>query len=133
MTLYDLYRSPLWITICLITSVDLYKLGYCDPLLVLILGNQATMLAINSSEVHKFVQDTNLAALVVARKDNEPLLLLTILDLSQWTQIFECVNVDLAIVLVCLKKLHIVLHDILLYDEYDLEIAKKNHYNGEFH
>jgi len=105
---------------------DLQKIGYVDPLPPPIPGIQATLAAINPEEVHKFVQESDLSALRAAGDEGEPPLLLTVLDLSQWSRIFECANTDLSLALSRLRELHASLHEILVQDDADLEIAKKN-------
>lgn len=101
-------------------------MGYKDPLPPPIPGIQATLAAINPKEVHQFVQDSDLAALNAAGDEGEPPLLLTVLDLSQWTRVFECANTDLPGALARLQEMHKALHEILVQDESDLDIAKKN-------
>lgn len=105
---------------------DLIQLGYRDPLPAPVPGIQATLSAMNPTEVHKFIQDADLAAISAAGDDGEPPLLLTVLDLSQWTRVFECANTDLHTALERLKELHAALHDILLQEEKELELAKRN-------
>ena len=74
---------------------DLSKIGYKEPLPPPILGVQATLAAINPMEVHQFIQNSDLAAINSAGDEGEPPLLLTVLDLSQWTRVFELANTDL--------------------------------------
>jgi len=71
------------------------SIGYKEPLLPLILRVQATLAAINPEEIHKYIQDTDLTAINTAQEDGELALLLIVLDLSQWTRIFEVANTDL--------------------------------------
>jgi len=101
-------------------------LGYKDPLSPPIQGVQATLSTINAIEIHSYIQEFDLSTIASARNDGEPYLLLTILDLSQWTRIFECANIDIAKAMIRLQELHAILEDILAEDEVDLELAKKN-------
>ena len=77
-------------------------------------------------EIHQYIQESHTAAMSAAGEEGEPPLLLTVLDLSQWTRIFEFANSDLPAAMARLKELHTVLHDILTQDEGDLETSKKH-------
>lgn len=105
---------------------DLVAMGYRDPLPPPIPGIQATLAAVNPPEIHKFVQETDLAAINSAGEEGEPLLLLTVLDLSQWSRIFEVANTDLPNALGRLKELHASMQQILIRDEMELAEAKRN-------
>ena len=78
------------------------------------------------SDIHQYIQESDTAAMSAAGEDGEPPLLLTVLDLSQWTRIFEFSNSDLPAAMACLKELHSALDDILAQDEADLETSKKH-------
>jgi len=105
---------------------DLLELGYKEPLPSPIPGVQATLAAINSTEIHRYIQDNDLSAINNAGEDGEPVLLLTVLDLAQWTRIFEVANTDLPRALARLQEFQGKLLQILAEDELDLADAKKN-------
>ena len=105
---------------------DLQKLGYNEPLPAPIPGIQATLAMMTPAEIHNYIQETDTAAMQAAGEDGEPSLLLTVLDLSQWSRIFEFANSDLPAAMARLKELHTALLDILAQDEADLEASKKN-------
>ena len=72
---------------------DLVAMGYKPPLPPLIPAIQATLSAIQNTEIHDFVQQNDLAALEAVGEESESAsLLLTILDLSLWTRVFEFAN-----------------------------------------
>jgi hypothetical protein len=60
-------------------------LGYKEPLPPPIPGVQATLAAINPAEIHSFIQESDLSSINSTNDEGEPTLLLTVLDLSQWT------------------------------------------------
>ena len=105
---------------------ELRALGYNDPLPVPIPGIQATLAMITPRDIHAYIQESDTASMTAAGEDGEPPLLLTVLDLSQWTRIFEFANSDLPAAMDRLKELQAALHDILAQDEGDLESSKKN-------
>ena len=105
---------------------DLLAMGYKDPLPLPIPGIQATLAAINPVEVHQFIQDSDLTAMNSAGEDGENPLLLTVVDLSQWTRIFEFANTDLQKALSRLQELQSMLFQILANDEADLSDAKRD-------
>ena len=68
-------------------------LGYKPSLPPPIPAIQAILSTIQNSEIHGFVQQSDLAALEAANEESESaVLLLTILDLSLWTWVFEFAN-----------------------------------------
>ena len=72
---------------------ELLALGYKPPLPPPISAIQATLSAIQNFEIHDFVQQSDLAAIEAADEESESaVLLLTILDLSLWTRVFEFAN-----------------------------------------
>ena len=77
-------------------------------------------------DIHSYIQESDTAAMSAVREDGEPPQLLTALDLSQWTRIFEVVHSDLPAAMDRLKELHSALHEILAQDEEDLEMSKKD-------
>ena len=72
---------------------DLVAMSYKPPLPPPIPAIQATLSAIQNTEIHDFVQQNDSAALEAAGEQSESAsLLLTILDLSLWTRVFEFAN-----------------------------------------
>jgi len=112
-------RGPFW-------HPDLSAMGYKESLSPLILRVYATLTAINPTKIYKFEQDTDFTAINFTCNEGEPALLFTMLDLFQWTHIFEVANTNLWKALDQLLEFHEVLHQILASDENDLIQAKKN-------
>jgi len=77
----------------------------------------------NPVEIHCYVQEADLAALNAAGEEGEPPLLLTVLDLSQWTRVFEYANTNLPTAMTRLQEMHRMLHQILTNDEAEIELA----------
>ena len=72
---------------------NLVAMGYKTPLSPPIPAIQVTLSTIQNPEIHEFVQQTDSATLEAVGDESETApLLLTILDLSLWTHVFEFAN-----------------------------------------
>jgi hypothetical protein len=103
-------------------------LGYKDLLPAPIMGIQATLSAIEHEEIHAYIQQANNATILAANEtgeSGEPPMLLTILDLSMWTHIFEFANAkDLPKAMERLQNFHAIIHDLLTQDFEEIDQAK---------
>ena len=106
-------------------------MGYKAPLPPPIPAIQATLSAIQNGEIHDFIQQTDSAALEAVGDESESVvLLLTILDLSLWTRVFEFANsrvlTDRQKALDRLREFHEILPKLVLRDFEELEQAEEN-------
>ena len=97
---------------------ELVTLGYGPPLPAPIPAVQATLSAIDLPSLHKFIQETDTAALSECDEEgvHSPLLLDS-LDLALWTSIFVTATSDSEKPLANLRCAHVKLTDLLLEDE----------------
>ena len=110
---------------------ELLALGYKPPLPPPIPAIQATLSAIQNSEIHDFVKQSDLAAIEAADEESESaVLLLTILDLSLWTRVFEFANSPILIerqkALDRLREFNELLPKLVAQDFEESEQADKN-------
>ena len=106
-------------------------MGYKSPLLPPIPAIQATLSAIQNNKIHDFIQQYDTAALEAAGDESESaVLLLTILDLSLWTWVFEFANsrvlADRQKALDRLREFHDILPKLVSRDFEELELAEEN-------
>jgi hypothetical protein len=93
---------------------DLVALGYDEPLLAPAPAVQATLSTIAEPEIHRFIQETDKAALEDMDEEGEHApLLLTTLDLSHWTSIMIASIADKKKGLGRLREAHQVLGQLL--------------------
>lgn len=107
---------------------DLVALGYADPLPAPSLAVQATLASLKAPEIHSFVQEQDQAAILDCDEegDHAPLLLST-LDLSQWTLILNLtIRESAEKALAQLRIAHSQLADILDWETEELMQAEKD-------
>ena len=93
-------------------------LGYGPPLPAPIPAVQATLCAIDLPDLHKFIQETDTAALNECEEEGvHTPLLLDSLDLALWTSIFVTATADPEKSITNLRTAHARLADLLLEDE----------------
>jgi hypothetical protein len=100
-------------------------MGYKEPLPAPIPGIQATLCAMQPSEIHEYVQRMDSEALEAANGE-ETTLLLSIMDLSLWTRIFEFANSHLPKAMERLRHCHSILNDLFSQDFDEIDEAKRN-------
>lgn len=98
-------------------------MGYDIPLPPPIRAVQATLSAIQLPEIHKYIQDHH-SLICEQSVDGELPMLLTVVDLAQWTCVFE-VGTDLNLALSRLKELSENLLVFVRTDSEDFEKAQK--------
>lgn len=107
---------------------DLVSLGYSEPLPAPSMAVQATLASLNSQEIHDFILEQDKLALLDCDEEGEhaPLLLST-LDLSQWTFILHLVISESALkAFEQLRKAHQQLADILDLESEELIQAESD-------
>lgn len=107
---------------------DLIALGYGDPLPAPALAVQATLVSLKAPEIHEFIKEQDTAALLDRDDEGEhaPLLLST-LDLSQWTLILNLtIRESAAKAFEQLRLAHSQLADILEWENDELIQAEKD-------
>lgn len=93
-------------------------LGYGPPLPAPIPAVQATLSAIDLPDLHKFIQETDSAALSECEEEGvHAPLLLDSLDLALWTSIFVTATTDSEKSMANIRKAHAKLADLLIEDE----------------
>jgi len=102
-------------------------LGYNLPLPPPIPIIQATLASLKPVEIHAFIQETDAATIKNNGEDGELPLILSTLDLSQWTRVFEVANSKTPEQgLIRLKELHSALEDIISQDAEEYALSQKN-------
>ena len=104
-------KEPVW-------ASELAAMGYGPPLPAPIPTVQTTLSAIDSPDIHRFIQESDNAAL--ANDEDEgghAPLLLDSLDLALWTSLFITATTDPAKTLANIKSAHTRLGDLLVQDE----------------
>jgi len=106
----------------------LAALGYEESLPAPIPAVQVTLAAMKAPEIHSFIQTKDKESISLAQDDGEPLLLLTILDLAQWTRVFEFANSEktLATALKRLEEYHSALSALTERDQAEYDEARIN-------
>lgn len=109
-------------------ATDLIALGYGDLLPALALAVQTTLASLKGPEIHEFIKEQDTVALL--DRDNEgehaPLLLST-LDLSQWTLILNLtIRQSSAEAFEQLRLAHSQLADILVWENDELVQAERD-------
>lgn len=106
---------------------DLVSLGYAEPLYASSPAVQASLAAISDPEVHRYIQESDRAALEDRDDEGEPApTLLATLDLSHWTAIMSVATESGEKGLERLKQAHAVLSAILDRDELEMDEAVRN-------
>lgn len=98
-------------------------IGYEDPLPVPTPAIQATLAAIHPREIHEYIQGHDKEALGANSEEGEAPTFLAVLDLGQWTRIFEVANSDPAKGLTRLGELKDKLIERMILDTEELEKA----------
>jgi len=103
-------------------------LGYEENLPAPIAAVQVTLAAMKAPQIHEYIQTKDTESLSSSTEDGEQLLLLTTLDLSQWTRIFEFANNEktLPTALKRLQEYHVALNALMERDMAEYQEAKYN-------
>lgn len=104
---------------------ELQELGFKDPLPPPSPIVQATIAGMPAS-IQQYIQSTDLNTIASTPEDGEPLLLLSLLDLSHWTRVFEFANSDTGKAMARLEEMTSKLHDINDRDALEMDEARGN-------
>jgi len=102
-------------------------MGYQSPLPPPIPIIQATLASLKPTEIHAFIQATDFETIKINGEEGELPLILTTLDLSQWTRVFEVANGKTPEQgLIRLKELHSCLDALISQDAEEYANSQKD-------
>jgi hypothetical protein len=106
---------------------DLITMGYGEPLPAPVPAVQATLATLDAPPIHEYIQTQDRGALLEIDEEGEhPPLLLTTLDVSQWTIILALASEDCKKGMARLTAAHAELNNILLQEEEEYNVAVEN-------
>ena len=113
-------KEPVW-------HPDLQAMEYDLPLPPPIPIIQATLACIKPPQIHAYIQKNDSKTIKNNGDEGESPLILSMLDLSQWTRIFEVANGKTPEMgLARLKELHLVLDEMITQDALDYADLQKD-------
>ena len=113
-------KEPVW-------HPDLQAMGYDLPLPPPIPIIQATLACIKPPQIHAYIQENDSETIKNNGDEGESPLILSMLDLSQWTRIFEVANGKTPEMgLARLKELYLVLDEMITQDALDYADSQKD-------